>query len=346
MGLFSFGAQRRVVVTFSDTVLRAVTVAIQQGGIMRIVRSVEQRIPTGIIAGGIIEQPELFVECARAFSKKLPTSHVHMLVPQETALIVPLQRPYDDDDLKQYVQEQLETVLQQHSGPAAGYEVLSIVDDGSRLYIDVISASLLSTYKQLFKKAGLRVASWDTPHPDWTVVPEHQERSHVMVGVGDRSTSVVFLNGGVPVAQQVVPVGYADLVDTVRNVLNIQTHEAQKIIGRYGISVEHKEDRVLRALYDTVRPLEIEINAMIDAWQQKPYKNARERYPVASLLLHGEAYGLHGFHDRMSYATRIPAHHVDVAQSLGIAGVESVMSRDEMARFAPLLWKAHELVRS
>lgn len=346
MGLFSFGNHRRVVVTFSDSALRAITVEIKKHGAMRVVRSIEQRLPLGMVAGGIIEQPELFVEAARSFGRKLITKNVHILIPQETALIVPLPRPMDDGDIKHHVREQLEYILEQHPGPKDGYQVLSIVDDGEQLYVDTISTSLLERYKQLFKKAGFHAVSWDTPHPDWAVVPEHTEKSHIMVGVGDRSTSVVFLNAGVPVAKKIIAIGRDDLVDTVRTVLNIQTHEAQKIIGRYGVSVEHKEDRVLRALYDTVRPLEMEINTMIDTWKQKPYKTARERFPIASILLHGEAYGLHGFSDRMSHAARIPAQHIDAAEMFGISNAAQVMSRDEMARFAPLLWKAHELVRA
>lgn len=347
MGLFSFGSNKRVVITFSDTVIRGVTVQQDKQYTMRVVRSIEQRIPSGMISEGVIEQPKLFVELLKSFARKLPSKRVHVLVPQEAALIVPLVRPEDSEkNIKENVLEQLEDILTEHPGPKEGYEVLSIVDDGHNLFVDTVSASLIETYKNFFKKAGLHVISWDTPHPDWVTLPYHEEQSHIMVGVGERATSVVFLNGGVPVMKSMVPVGHADLVDTVRDVLQIQTHEAQKIVARYGVGLEHKEERVLHALYDTMRPLEVAINTMIDEWKRKPYKNARERFPIASLLTHGQTYTLPGFNDRMSHTTRVPAQHIDIADMLDIPDIARVMSRDEMIRFAPLLWKAHELVRA
>lgn len=315
---------------------------------MRIQKFTEQKIPSGIVIGGIIEQPDLFVEMLRSFRKSVPTNRIHVLVPQETALIVPLRRPDDgmkDRDVKKIVSEQLESALESITLPADGFEVLSIVDDGNRLYADIVSVSLLDRYQELFKRAGFIVESWDTPHPDWTSADHHKQQSHVMVGIGERTSSIVLLNGGIPVMKNLVPVGRAHLVDTVRDMLNIQTYEAEKIIARYGLLFDHKEERVLRALYDTMRPLETEINSMIEAWKQKPYKTERERFPLSSLLLHGEITSVPGFGDRMSYATRTPAHTIDIASMFAIPGITRVMSRDEMTRFAPLLWKAHELVR-
>lgn len=347
MGLFS-SSTRRAVVALGDTVLRCVIVETSKGKNMRVIRQIEQRIPYGIISGGVIEQPELFGESLRSFARKLPTRRVHVLVPQEVALIVPLARPENNNphDIKHSVREQLEEVLAEHAGPNDGYEVLSIVDDGSTVYVDTISTSLMNSYQAFFKKAGLHVVSFDTPHPDWIAMPNHEEQSHIMVGIGERSSNIIFMNGGVPVMRSTVSVGHADLVDTVRDVLGITTHEAQKIIARYGVGLDHKEDHVLHALYDTLHPLESAINTMIDQWKQKPYKNARERYPIASLLLHGEVHAIPGFADRMSHSTRVPAQHIDIAEMLDIPDIARVMSRDEMIRFAPLLWKAHELVQA
>jgi len=345
MSLFSFGTKHRAVVAITDTALRCVIIDSSRAGTMRVVRRIEQRLPLGIVSGGIIEQSALFIESLRSFARKLSLGRVHILLPYEAVQIVQLPRTDTALDHKNAVREQLETILADELLPEGGFHVLSIVDDGDALHVSTIATSILDSYQALFKKVGLHVVSWDTPHPDWTALVQYREQSTIIVGIGEHTSTVVLINGGVSVLQRTVPVGYDDLVATVRGALDIQTHEAQKIIARYGVSPEHKEDRVLHALYETLRPLESAINDVVTVWRQKPYKTARERYPIQSMLLHGESSLVPGLHDRLAYATRIPAQHIDIAGMLDIPDAARILSRDDMVRFAPLLWKAHELVK-
>lgn len=345
MSLFS--SRKKVVIMVNDTVVRAVVARKNKHGSLDIIRTVEQRIPSGIMLGGIVEQPALFIDLLRSLKKKLPKRHAHVLLPEEVVVVVPLRRPHDGlkkGALEEIVRTSLEEKLAEALLPTDGFEVLSIVDDGNRLFADIASASLIDTYRSLFAAAGIHIASVDSSHPDWAVHPDYKETNHLMVGFGERTTSIVLLNGGVPVMKSTVAVGRSQMVALVRDLLSVQTHEAEKIIGRYGVLSEHREDFVLQGLQELLRPLEQELNAMLAAWKAKPYKTATERNPIASLLLYGEANAVPGLHDRMAYATRIPSQHFDARAVIGDAGSVGALTRDESVRFAPLLWKASELL--
>ncbi len=331
----------------TDTAFRFVYAHAADNGTLRITHVIEQRIPSGVVLGGVIEQHALFVEQLRSFRRKLPTRRVHLLLPEESVVVVPLDRPHNgvhDKKLEHIVEENLHQKLADALMPTDGFEVLSIIDDGSRLFADIASSSLIGTYRQACAEAGLRIISVDTPHPDWATHVEYATSSHVMVGFGERMTSIVLLNGGVPVIKSSVPIGREHLIETIKTLLDIQTHEAERIMARYGVSREHREDAVLRALQELLLPLEHELNSLIDAWKGKAYKTARERFPLTSVLLHGEAVRVPHLHDHMAHSARITTEYVDIAKTINAPLLFESMSRDEMVRFAPALWKARELV--
>lgn len=347
MGLFSFGTKKRGVIMITDAAFRFVYAHTMSNGTVRVTHAIEQRIPSGVVLDGVIEQRALFVEQLRSFRRKLPTRRVHLLLPEETIVVVPLDRPHEgirDAQLEHVVREFLEQKLAETIAPTDGFEVLSIIDDGSRLFADIASTSLVTTYKDVCADAGLKVISVDTPHPDWATHTEYAGSSHVMVGFGEYSTAVVLLNGGVPVIKSSIPVGREHLIATIKDLLGIQTYEAERIMARYGVTKEHREDYVLEALQQVLLPLEHEVNALIDAWKGKSYKTARERFPLISVLLHGEAMGIPGLHDHVAHATRTNTEYIDIAKTINAPLLFETMSRDEMVRFAPALWKVHELL--
>ena len=340
---------KRGVVMLTDSALRFVYAQMGANKTMRVLRTVEQRIPSGVIIGGVIEQPQLFGELLSAFRKKLPTRRVHVLVPEESVLVVTLDRPtegFSEKTLERVVRDSIERKLSDAALPTDGFEVLSIIDDSARLFVDVASSSLIDTYREAFVRAGFVVRSVDTPHPDWALHSAYADASRIMVGFGERMTSIVLLNGGVPVMKSTVPVGRADLVETVRALLNVQTHEAQRIIARYGVSREHREDAVLLALYELLQPLEEALNTLLHTWQGKPYKTARERLPLSSIILHGEAFQIPGLQDHMARISRVETEFINIPKTIGAPDLAQVLSKDEMIRFAPALWKAHELTIS
>ncbi len=345
MGLFSAHTKRGVVM-LTDSALRFVYARTRTDGTVDVLKTIEQRIPSGIVMGGVIEQPQLFREVLVSFRKKLPTRRIHLLVPEESSMVVTLDRPtegFSEKTLERVVRGSIERKLSDAALPTDGFEVLSITDDGMRLFVDIVSSSLMDTYRDTFQQAGYNVRSVDTPHPDWAVHHNHAETSRIMVGFGERTTSIVLLNGGVVVMKSVVPVGRADLVETVRTILGVQTHEAQRIISRYGVSREHREDAVLAAIHALLQPLEDELTNIVRTWQVKPYKTARERLPLSSTMLYGEVVDVPGLQDHIARISRIETEYIDIPATINAPELAARMSKDEMIRFAPVLWKVHEL---
>lgn len=284
----------------------------------------EEFLSAGVVKNGKIVDPDRLTQVLSSLRKKHGFDEVTVVLPEEQSFIFYTTIPdVPGNELQQVIQDHINSFLKLHSKISVRdliceYEVLGEQDGNYEIQVTVTPQALVETYIRVFEDAGLdpTVLEVGSHMVSQACVAGEDGNACMLVDFGDSRTHITTVSDGHVMESATIAVGKKHLSPVVEKFLNVNGHEANTILSKYGVMRAHKEPQLLSELLHELSPVRDYIDRQFIDWHTRQYKGKRERNPIRSILLHGEGARLSGFAEHLAVSTRIPVEHANVWASV------------------------------
>jgi type IV pilus assembly protein PilM len=281
----------------------------------------EQFLSGDVVRDGKIIDNDRLVHVLRALRKKHSIGDVTVVLPEEQSFVFYTQVSSADsgDELQKVIQDHITSFLKLHSKLSVRdlvceYDIVGEKEGSYEVQVTTTPKSLVTAYKHVVEESGM--------HPKIMEVGSHMVsraclkgedgQSCLLVDFGDKQTHVAVVSEGVVMESGTIPVGHAHLGPIVERYLNVNNHEAQKILKKYGVGRTHREPELLSHLLHELSPIRDYIDRQFIKWHSREYKNKKQQQPLQKIILHGDGAHVQGFAEHLATSTKIPVEHANV----------------------------------
>ena len=200
---------------------------------------------------------------------------------------------------------------------------------------EVLVASVQNMFTEarldLLESIGLNVVAIEPDSLALTraLLPDGVTDGRVVLDIGENFTDLVITLGNAPRLIRSIPVGFATMVRTSRQNLNIEAQQAQQLLLKFGVKPDELEGQVLRSVDVVLKQLFGEI--------QKSLKFFATKYPITSvgaILVSGYASIIPGLSDAISQNTGVISQIATPWQHVNVPASEQVNLAPISAQFA------------
>jgi type IV pilus assembly protein PilM len=92
---------------------------------------------------------------------------------------------------------------------------------------------------------------------------------HLILDVGEKSTDLVIMSGGMPRLTRAIPTGMEAIIRTATQNLNVDEKQAKQFVLKFGLSKDKLEGQVYQAIIGTVELLTTEVEKSIKFFQTR-----------------------------------------------------------------------------
>ena len=194
--------------------------------------------------------------------------------------------------------------------------IMSVANDYSEPRLDMI------------ENLGLNVVATE---PDSiamlrAILPSNSTGAVLVVEMGETTSDIVVVKDGAPRLVRAIPIGFQSLVKTAIQNLNVEHHQAEQFILKFGLAQDRLEGQVVRAISGILDQFSSEINKSINFFQ-----NRYTDVPVSTVLLSGYCSSIPLFSDYVNQKLSIQAQLANPWQKVQL----SAGDKDKLAPIAP-----------
>lgn len=141
--------------------------------------------------------------------------------------------------------------------------------------VEVLLSSIPNTFVEkrldLLESIGLNVIAFEPDALALTraLVSAEDKTPQLVLDVGQITTDIVVLTGGIPRLVRSVPTGLETIIHAAKQNLNIDEKQATQFVNKFGISKDKLEGQVYQAIIGTVDQLVSEIDKSIKFFQAR-----------------------------------------------------------------------------
>lgn len=230
-------------------------------------------IPQGVISNGEVIKKEIVISkikelLQKTVPKKLNSTKVICSLPETKAFLRLINFPkMKEDEIKEAIKWEMEANIplpleQVYFDWQLLDKNFSKDKNGSSALIAAISKDTANQLLEILEAVGLdpiglEIESMAQIHS--LVKENNQEKTILIIDIGDRRTSFTILVGNVPCFTSSIPFSASLLTSSLSKALKISFSEAEKIKLNYGIGSFAKKDPVFKAINPALKNLVLEI---------------------------------------------------------------------------------------
>ena len=224
-----------------------------------------------------------------------------------------------EKSLQQTIERYLEKLLKDHpefsdQDMIADYEVIGETQEGYDAHVSVARPDQFKHIPQMLEDAGFTIG-----HVDISSYAIHRLAKHLnqgfmygTVAIGTHSTYISTIKNGQIIASSWCKVGSHDLIKTLETKLSISRAEAENIIHKYGILHIHPDKEVLRALFETMKPILECLSQVQTACAPGLYRHAYYHTEFDQWYLYGIGASIPGIAQYLSVKAHATVRPIDI----------------------------------
>ncbi|OJI09477.1 hypothetical protein BK006_00860 [bacterium CG10_49_38] len=275
----------------------------RRGQGFRLGRWGEWPVPTGLIDGGEIKNPDGFKELLNQFKAKHGFDQVAISLPDDHAYTINLTLPsMKPEEILGSIELQLEEYIPL---PAASvvfdFDLVEATPTGPiEVGISALPRTVVEGHEQLFAVAGFDLLSLETQGEALArALTSRQEKKNLLIAdLGGNHTAIFWVKNGVVIHASASPIGGEAITQNLQKTLGVDRAAAEKIKINQGMSRADENKNVFEAIIPVVSAIREEMSRRISFWVEK--KEGEEETLVDKILLIGGQSSLPGLVEYLS----------------------------------------------
>jgi len=243
-----------------------------------------------IVDGEIVEQKNVVNAIRRAVSeagpKKIRTKKVICSLPETKAFLRVINLPeMKSDEVQEAIKWELEANIPMSVDQVYyDWQVLdkNLNQEKGKMNVLVVAFSkkVINQFYETLQLAGLEVVGMEIESiaQARSLLREDDEKTSLVVDLGDRRTSLLVIIGNIPCFTSSIPVSGSGMTDAIAKMLGVSFDKAEKTKLAYGIGSVSQQDVIFRSVKPILDGLATEIDRTIDFYiSNLNYSNSVDR---------------------------------------------------------------------
>lgn len=291
----------------SDHAVRFVEFAETRTG-LRLGRYGARPVPKGAIADGDIIKHDEVQNLLRTIREEQHLDFIRASLPAEKAYVFTTRIPgtgQTREDIRSILEFKLEGYVPIAPKEALfDYTIIGAAAGGKYLDVSVtvVPKTLVESYLQLFKDAGLTPLSFEVEAEAIarSSVAGDDQRTLMLVDFGAVKTGIAIVSRGIVQFTSVLELSGRELTAALQQKLSLSFHDAEGLKKEKGLATQKGNERVFEALVGTVDRFKNEINRHLIYWNTHEEARGGEGKPVTAVVLCGGGSNLIGLAEYVS----------------------------------------------
>ena len=229
-----------------------------------------------IIDGEIINQDNVVRAIKKAVKesgpRKIKTKKVICSLPETKAFLRIINLPkMKDDEVEEAIKWEIEANIPMSVDQVYyDWQILdkSLTREPEKLNVLVVAFSkkVISQFLETLELSGLEVVGMEIESiaQARSLLKEDDERTSLVVDLGDRRTSLLAIIGNIPCFTSSIPISGSGMTDSIAKMLGVSFDEAEKTKLAYGIGSVSQQDVIFKSVKPILDGLAFEIEKTID----------------------------------------------------------------------------------
>lgn len=275
----------------------------------------KEKIPSGVVVSGKIENEAGLVEILKKLKKKLGLNLIRVSLPEEQMYLFNLSLAQTTNkDLRDMIMLQIEEHIPLKAiDTVFDYDVIS--EDSEKIIVQVVAIAINSveSYLSVFTQAGLTPLSFEL---------EAQAIARVAIPVGDKSTVMILdfgdsrsgisiASAGRVISTTTLDIGGVNLTNMIAKNFSLSFDEAEKLKKSYGLGGNSNVDDIFPVIINGISVLRDELDKQYSYW--KTHEDGIIKHePIDRIILCGGDANLIGLANYLSISMKMKVEHAQV----------------------------------
>lgn len=285
-------------------------IATSQG--LRLGRFGKNKIPSGVVVSGKVENEEKLVSLLNDLRKKLNLHFVRVSLPEEQMYLFTLSIPQNNSgDLREIILLQIEENIPLLAMDTVfDYDIISENDQKIIVEVVAIASSTMQSYLSVFNKAGLVPISFELEAKAIArvVIPQDDPSTVMIVDFGDTRTGISIATAGRVLFTTTIDIGGINLTNMIASNFSIPFEEAENIKKSYGLGGNSNVEDLFAVVINGISVLRDELDKQRLYWKTHEDGNVKHGEIDRVVLCGGDA-NLIGLSDYLSISMKIKVEH-------------------------------------
>ncbi len=230
--------------SLSDDGIRLVTFS-EKNGHRKLVRTIHENIPNGVVVSGSIEKPEVLIPILSKIQKRYGIEFVAVTIPDEKTYTFKVSLEYKKDiSITDMVALKIkENVPMEFSEAIFDYNIVSSTEKNIEVIIRVVHRKVTSAYTALFRSASLKPLLFKVESQAIAdaVLGPHDTGSRIIVHIESHKTVCTLVNQGFSELSTVLDIGTNSFVEALSKSLGISSDEALLLCTGKGKKINQED---------------------------------------------------------------------------------------------------------
>lgn len=288
----SYLAMNSCALDISDQSLKYGEVKMTSKG-LRLGRYGQEKIPSGVVVSGQIENESKLVEILKDLAKKKDLGFVRVSLPEEQMYLFTLAIPKTDKiNLKETILLQLEEHIPLSAIDSIfDYNVIS--ENNQTIFVQVlaVASSVIESYLSIFKKTGLTPLSFELEAQAIarSVIPREDSSSVMIVDFGESRSGVSIAHKGRVLFTTTLEIGGVTITKMIAKSLSVSFEEAEKMKIEYSLNPNSSNNDILPIIINGTSVLKDELEKQYTYWKAHKDETVPSEEIDRIILCGGEA---------------------------------------------------------
>lgn len=308
---------------------------------LRLGRFGHEKIPSGVVVLGKIENEENLVGILKNLKKKENLNFVRVSLPEEQMYLFTLSLPQaSDKEIKDMILLQIEEHIPLKAMDTIfEYEIISSSDKNILVEVSAIASVTVEGYLNTFEKAGLSVLSFELEAQAIAraVIPHGDREPTMIVDFGDTRTGVSIVHDGKVFFTTTLDMGGINLTNMIEKNFSLSFEKAEEMKRSYGLDGVANIEDIFPIILNGISVLRDELNKQYIYW--KSHDNCGIKHDeIKHIILCGGDSNLTGLSDYLEASMKIKVEHANTWVNISDMDISvPSMSFEESLAYATVL---------
>lgn len=297
----------------SDRSVRFVEILRKRGQFI-VGRYGEEKIPEGVIFGGVIQKSEELKKVLQQIQKKYKLSFVRVSLPEQKGYLIKMQVPrMRKNELRESIQLQLENYVPIKPENAIFDYTLVDHEDAKRRKNDDVGVAVMPKdvvfeYSNIFKGTNLTPLSFELEAHAVAraVIPKGDRGTYFIVDIGATRTGFSIVSEGIVRFTSTADVGGDLLTESVMKTYNLTKEKAQEKKEKEGLTKGEERKNMYSILIPIASILREEISKQLIYWNTQRVAGEFEGEKIDNIILCGGEANVPGLKNYLSASLKTP----------------------------------------
>ena len=309
----SYLAMKSFAIDISDQSIKYGELLATQLG-FRLGRFGKEKIESGAVVSGKIENEESLVASLRAIKKKENLKFVRVSLPEEQMYLFTLSLPKaNDKELRDMILLQIEEHIPLKAMDTIfEYDTISSSSTNILVEVSAIASATIEGYLSAFKKAELSVLSFELEAQAIAraVIPIGDQEPTMIVDFGDTRTGVSIVNNGKVFFTTTLDMGGVNLTNMIAKNFSLPFDKAEEMKRSYGLDEISNIEDIFPVILNGISVLRDELNKQYQYWKNHDnYGISHDE--INKIILCGGDSNLTGLSDYLEASMKIKVEHAN-----------------------------------